>query len=70
MKGIIDRFEGDFVVVEIEGDTKDFPKSIFPIEAKPGDIIVISDNLVKIKNEETAELRKEIEQLMEEVWED
>ena len=26
MKGIVDRFEGDFVVIEIEGNTKDVPK--------------------------------------------
>ena len=43
MKGIIDRFEGDLVVVEIDGETKDFPKSIFPIEAKQGDVVLISN---------------------------
>lgn len=26
MKGVIDRFEGDVVVVEIDGETKGFPK--------------------------------------------
>lgn len=70
MKGIIDRFEGDFAVVEIEGQTKDFPKSMFPLDAKPGDVVVISDNKVSIQNEETENLRREIEQLMEDVWED
>ncbi|WP_017378947.1 DUF3006 domain-containing protein [Paenisporosarcina sp. TG-14] len=70
MKGIIDRFEGNLVVVEIEGITKDYPKSIFPTEAKPGDVVLISNSEVVIQREETEELRKEIEQLMEDVWED
>ena len=70
MKGIIDRFEGEFVVVEIEGGTKDFPKSMFPTEARPGDVVLISDNEISIQNKETEKLRKEIEQLMEDVWED
>ena len=70
MRGIIDRFEGEFVVVEIEGVTKDFPKSIFPTEAKPGDVVLLSDKGVSIQNEETEKLRKEIEQLMADVWED
>ena len=29
MRGIVDRFEGGFAVVEIEGRTKDFPYQIF-----------------------------------------
>lgn len=70
MRGIIDRFKGEFVVVEIEGVTKDFSKSVFPTKAKPGDVVQISDNEVSIQNEETEELRKESEQLMEDVWEE
>ncbi|MDE8674705.1 MULTISPECIES: DUF3006 domain-containing protein [Priestia] len=30
IKGIIDRFEEGFAVVEIRGETKDYPKDIFP----------------------------------------
>jgi hypothetical protein len=29
MKGIVDRFEGDLVVVEINGETKDFQGGYF-----------------------------------------
>lgn len=38
MKGIIDRFEGDITVVEIDGETQDFPKKIFPKNAESGDV--------------------------------
>lgn len=67
MRGIIDRFEGDLVVVEIEGETKDFPKEILPSEAKVGDVIEIKVTLLKV---ETKKLENEIEQLMQDVWED
>lgn len=70
MKGIIDRFEGDIAVVEIDGKTKDFPKKIFPDDAKTGDVVVIEGDSVEILKEETEKRRKEIESLMDELFED
>jgi ribosomal protein L21E len=70
MKGIIDRFEGDIAVVDIDGKTKDFPKKIFPKEAKTGDVVVIEGDSVKVLKEETEKRRKEIERLMDELFED
>jgi hypothetical protein len=67
MKGIIDRFEGELVVVEIGGETKDLPKDLLPSEAKVGDVIEIKITLLK---EETQKLKSEIDQLMKDVWED
>lgn len=69
MKGIIDRFEEEVVVVEIEGVIKNFTKSIFPLEAATGDVIEINGDKVTILKDETDKLRKEIEALMAEVWE-
>ncbi|MCM3394871.1 MULTISPECIES: DUF3006 domain-containing protein [Cytobacillus] len=70
MKGIIDRFEGDWVVVEINGETKDFKRSIFPKEASVGDVVKIDGSTVKVLKDETEKLRHEIEDLMNDVWED
>lgn len=70
MKGIIDRFEGDIAVVEIDGKTMDFPKNFFPKEAKTGDVVVIDGDSVKVLKEETEKRRKEIETLMNELFED
>jgi hypothetical protein len=67
VKGIIDRFEGDIAVVEINGKTQDFPKSIFPKETEAGDVVIIE---VKVDKKATEKLRREIEELMNEVWED
>ncbi|MBS4220268.1 DUF3006 domain-containing protein [Bacillus sp. FJAT-49711] len=70
MRGIIDRFEGDWVVVEIEGETMDFKRSIFPKEAAAGDVVDMNGDKVRILKAETDKLRKEIEELMDEVWDD
>lgn len=70
LKGIIDRFEGEFAVVEIDGKTIDFPKYIFPKEADVGDVVIIDGEKVTIDKKETEKLRREIEELMNEVWED
>lgn len=52
MKGIIDRFEGDFAVCEIDGQMKNLPRALFPEDAKEGDVFLI-DNKVIILKEET-----------------
>jgi hypothetical protein len=70
IKGIIDRFEGDIVVVEIDGETQDFPKSIFPKEAEVGDVVNIDVDKITVDKKATEKLRREIEELMNEVWED
>lgn len=70
LKGIIDRFEEDIIVVEIDGVTQDFQRHLFPEAAKPGDFIEIKDNQVTILEAETEKRRKEIEELMDELWED
>ncbi|MFE4036354.1 MULTISPECIES: DUF3006 domain-containing protein [unclassified Priestia] len=70
IKGIIDRFEEGFAVVEIEGKTKDYPKDIFPKNTQVGDVVYITGNQVKIDRQETQKRAKEIESLMNEIWED
>lgn len=67
MKIVIDRFEGDIAVVEIDGETFDLPKKLFPANAAAGDAIKIA---IKVDKAKTDKLRKEIEDLMDEVWED
>ena len=70
MKGIIDRFEDNWAVVEIDGETMDFKRSIFPKEAVAGDVVEIEGNIVTVLKDETKRLREEIEELMDELWED
>lgn len=67
MECIIDRFEGDYAVVEYKDRTFNFPKDLLPSEAKEGDVIEIN---VSINIEETNTIKKEVEKLMDDVWED
>lgn len=58
MKFTIDRFEGEYAVVELENmDIIDLPIKILPEGAKEGDILEIS-----INHEETEERKENIEE--------
>ena len=52
-------------VVKIEGKTKNYPK-----DTEVGDVVYLTGNKVTINKNETKKLAKEIEDLMNEVWED
>ncbi|MFJ7677835.1 DUF3006 domain-containing protein [Peribacillus sp. NPDC097198] len=70
-QGIIDRFEGEIAVVEIDGgDMKDFPKSSLPKGAKVGDMLIIDGDTITVSKEGTRKLKKEIDDLMDELFED
>ena len=69
-KGIIDRFEGELAVVEFDDEMKDIPKSKFPKEANVGDVLIFDGDKITISKEETNKLKKEIDDLMDELFED
>ncbi len=63
MRVIIDRFEGDYAVVELEDrSTANLPRSLVPLGAKEGDVLVI-----EIDRNATEERRKRIQKLTEEL---
>jgi len=65
MKVIIDRFEGDYAVVELPNETFiDVPKALFP-EAKEGDVIDITVDM-----EDTEKRKDRIKDLMKELFND
>ena len=69
-KGIIDRFEGDLAVVEFGEVMEDIPKSRLPEVVQPGDVLwFYEDGKVEIDVEEKQRLSKEIDELMDELWE-
>lgn len=73
VKGIIDRFEGDFVIIEMSdsGLTKDFPIANLQSYLQVGDVVEIDEALF-IKKDELSTIQKkaEIEQLMDDLFED
>ena len=66
MKVIIDRFEGQYAVVELDnGDFVDMPRSALPSLADEGDVITI-----EIDEQATDQRRKRIEGLMDTLFEE
>lgn len=66
MKVIIDRFEGQYAVVELDnGDFVSVPRMVLPNLADEGDVITIESD-----EDATDQRRKRIEGLMEKLWEE
>jgi len=65
MKVIIDRFEGDYAVVELEDKTIcTMPIKLLPEGAKEGSILKI-----EVDVESTENRKEKIQKLMDEMWE-
>lgn len=70
-KGIIDRIEGKWVVVEFEDGMRDILISRFPMTIESGDVIWIDEyGHIEKDERERQRLSDEIDVLMEELWED
>lgn len=65
---IIDRFEGDFAVVEADGKWLDIPKSLLPPDAARGDILKPCSGRYTIDKALTKARREEIQKRMEELF--
>jgi hypothetical protein len=69
MRGIIDRFEGKYAVVELQdGNLINIDKARLPVGAKEGMVIHISENIT-IDIEETKKRKEEIKELTKDLWE-
>lgn len=64
---IIDRLEGDWVVVEFEGGTFNIPKALFPQQVREGDVVKIT---IIVDEEVTKDRKKRVEKLADEFFED
>ena len=70
MRGIIDRFEEDIAVIEIEGRKMiHIPRRLLPPEAQEGDVIAEECGAYHIDRVETERKKKEIDGLLDELWE-
>ncbi|MDH7577337.1 MAG: DUF3006 domain-containing protein [Bacillota bacterium] len=64
---IIDRFEGDWAVIEFGDKTFDIPRSLLPKEAREGDVIQIS---ISIGNHATKDREEAVRKLTDELFEE
>jgi len=69
MKGIIDRFEGDYAVVEFEGrNMVEIHKKDLPAGLKEGDAIRGTDGVYIFDELETERIRKETKGMFDKLW--
>lgn len=70
MKGIIDRFEGDYAVVEFDGrQMNDIRIRDLPVGVKEGDVIRLLDGKYVLDELETERIKKETVAMFEKLWE-
>jgi Protein of unknown function (DUF3006). len=70
-KGVIDRFEEDWAVVELEdGGFMDISISSLPPNAAEGSVVLIENHKVILLPEETRARKRHIDKLMEDLFED
>ncbi|KOP31508.1 MULTISPECIES: DUF3006 domain-containing protein [Exiguobacterium] len=70
-KGIIDRIEEKWVVVEFDDGMRDILISRFPMTVESGDVIWMDEyGHIEKDDRERQRLSNEIDELMEELWED
>lgn len=69
MEVVIDRIEEGFAVCEKDGkDMINIELSKIPNEAKEGDVLIISNELITIDMVKTKQRKKEIEDLTKDLW--
>ena len=67
-KYIIDRFEEDFAVLEMEtGGTIDVPKSEIP-DGKEGDVVILENGVYQVDEAETQKRKEMIKQKLSELF--
>lgn len=64
---IIDRFEGDWAVIEFGRKTFNLPKFLLPVDAKEGDVVDIE---VTVDQKTTASRKESIDKLADSLFED
>jgi hypothetical protein len=70
IKGIVDRFEGDYAIIEIDGDTKDFPRTEVSADVSEGDVVDCIEGKWEKNEAETKKRTEEIKKQAEDLWAD
>ena len=70
MNGIVDRLEGEFVLIEVEGKVLRIKRSKLPSNLREGDVLVKRGGKWVVDLDATETRRAEIERRARELWED
>ncbi|RKN66026.1 DUF3006 domain-containing protein [Paenibacillus ginsengarvi] len=70
MKGIVERFEGSYAVIEIAGKAQDVPRSAVSFDVKVGDCVILHKGIWVVDREATKKRTLYMKKLIEDVWND
>ncbi|MFD2115535.1 DUF3006 domain-containing protein [Paenibacillus yanchengensis] len=70
MRGIIDRIEGNYYVIEVDNDMLDVEKQLVEQSATAGDVVSWDGSCWKVDAAATKERSQQIKQLMDGLWND
>ncbi|MGS0765334.1 DUF3006 domain-containing protein [Syntrophomonas curvata] len=70
MKVIIDRFEGEFAILEGDDEFKTIPRAMLPAQAREGDVLVSDKGEWLLDSEAAKRRREKAEKLAGELWRD
>ncbi len=67
-KGIIDRFEGDYAMIEVDAKIERIDRKLLPPSAKEGDSLIIDGTNITIDIKGTEERREQVKRLMDKLF--
>ena len=67
---VLDRFEGDFAVVEDNGVLKNIPRNLLDQDIKEGSVVIKKGDRYVLDKENSAVRRKKISELQNSLFED
>lgn len=70
LKAVIDRWEGEYAVLDIQGKIENIKKSQIPPDAREGDVLVKKCGQWIIDRKSSEKIKQEIDHLADELWED
>lgn len=66
---VLERFEGDTAVLEVDGKLKNVPKAMLKGEIKEGTVLILKDNMYLPDSSATKNRREKIAALQEDLFE-
>ena len=67
---ILDRFEGDYAVIEIDGELTDVERYLVDTSVKEGDVLVVKEGIYYKDHEATEKRKQYISHKFKDMWED
>lgn len=68
--GIIEGFEGEYCIIEVDGKTRDVPRRLVNPGAKSGDVVEWDGSQWNTNIRQTKERSEYMKSLMDDVWDD